>query len=126
MSQRSQRSAPERFARSQLAQWITELPFLRGSLVVQTRSCGKPTCRCQKGQRHRSLYLAVNHRGQRALLYIPHALEETVRQCLANGRRIDQQLQALHQHQLEQWLQHKQQVTARRAHGPTRRPDRSP
>ena len=108
MNHRSQRSAQERHARSRLAQLITEQPFLRGSLVDRARSCGKPTCRCQKGQLHHSLYLAVNHRGQRALLYIPRALEETVRQWLDNGRRIYQQLQALNQQQLEQLLQHKQ------------------
>jgi hypothetical protein len=126
MSQRSQRSPEERFARSQLAQRIIAQPFLRGSLVESSRSCGKPTCRCQKGQRHRSLYLAVNHRGQRALLYVPRALEATLRQWIENGRRIDQQLQALHQQQLEQWLQLKQHRPARRARGPTNGPERSP
>jgi hypothetical protein len=126
MSPRSPRSAEERFARSQLAQRLTEQSFLRGSLVESSRSCGKPTCRCQKGQRHHSLYLAVNHRGQRALLYIPRALEATVRQWLDNGRWIDQQLQALHQQQLEQWLQLKQRLSARRAHRPPKDPDRSP
>src|SRR5712691_4097283 len=79
MTHRSQRSAPERHARSQLAQLLTEQPFLRGSLIDRARSCGKPTCRCQKGQVHHSLYLAVNHRGQRVLLYVPRALHETVR-----------------------------------------------
>jgi len=56
---------------------------------------------------------------------VPRALEETVRQWVQNGRRIDQQLQALHQRQLEQWLQHKHQLTARRVHRPTQRPDHS-
>ena len=126
MNQRSQRSAQERHARSQLAQRITEHPFLRGSLVDRARSCGKPTCRCQKGQLHHSLYLAVNHGGQRALLYIPRALHDTVRHWLDNGRRIYQQLQALHQQQLEQLLQHKQDLLTRRANHQVQRPDRSP
>jgi hypothetical protein len=126
MTHRSQRSAPERHARSQLAQLLTEQPFLRGSLVDRARSCGKPTCRCQKGQLHHSLYLAVNHRGQRALLYLPRALHETVRQWLANGRRIYQQLATLHQQQLEQLLQHKQRLLTRPAHHSSQRSDRSP
>jgi hypothetical protein len=126
MKPRSQRSAPERHARSQLAQLLTEQPFLRGSLVDRARSCGKPTCRCQKGQLHHSLYLAVNHRGQRALVYLPRALHETVRQSLANGRRIYQQLAVLHQQQLEQLLEHKQQVLTRRTPSPQQDSDRFP
>ena len=126
MSQRSQRSAEERLARSQLAQRITEQPFLRGSLIESNRSCGKPTCRCQHGQRHRSLYLAVNHRGQRARLYVPRALEATVRQWVANGQRIEQQLQALHQHQLEQWLQRKHHRPAHQVNHDPPTPARSP
>jgi hypothetical protein len=126
MSQRSQRSAPERHARSRLAQLITEQPFLRGSLVERARSCGKPTCRCQKGQLHRSLYLATRHQGQRALLYIPRALEETARQWVHNGRSLSQQLQALHQLQLDQLLQCKQQLSQQRAKTKANRPDRFP
>ena len=53
MSQRSQRPAPERHARSRVAQLITQEPFLRGSLVERSRPCGKPTCHCQRGQLHR-------------------------------------------------------------------------
>lgn len=126
MSQRSQRSAPERHARSRLAQLITEQPFLRGSLVERARSCGKPTCRCQQGHLHRSLYLAVRHHGQRALLYIPWALEETVRQWLHNGRRLFEQLATLNQQQLEQLLQRKRQLSEQRARPKTEPPDRSP
>jgi hypothetical protein len=116
MNYRSQRSPQERDARSRLAQLITTQPFLRGSLVDRARSCGKPTCRCQKGQLHHSLYLAVKHHGQRALLYIPRALEETVRQWLHHGRQLYQQLETLNQQQLDQLLQHKQQLL-----GPRRR-----
>jgi hypothetical protein len=126
MSQHAQRSAPERHARSRLAQLISQQPFLRGSLVERARSCGKPTCRCQQGQLHRSLYLAVRHRDQRALLYVPRALEETVRQWVHNGRCLSQQLQALHQLQLEQLLQRKQRLAEHRSKPTAQRPDRSP
>ena len=126
MSQRSQRPFPERHSRSQLAQLITEQSFLRGSLVERARPCGKPTCRCQRGQLHRSLYLATRHQGQRALLYIPRALEDTVRQWVQNGRRLYQQLQDLHQLQLEQLLQRKQQLTEPAAKVKAQRPDHSP
>ena len=126
MSQRSQRSAPERHARSRLAQQIGEQPFLRGSLVERVRSCGKPTCRCQQGQLHRSLYLATRHQGRRALLYIPRALEETVRLWVHNGRLLSQQLQDLHRLQLDRLLQRKEQLSQQRAKPKTPHADRSP
>jgi hypothetical protein len=126
MSHRSHRPAPERHARSRLAQLITEQPFLRGSLVQRARSCGKPTCRCQQGHLHRSLYLATRHQGQRALLYIPRALEQTVRQWVQNGRCLRHQLQDLHQRQLDQLLQRKEQLSPHSTKQKTQRPDRSP
>jgi len=126
MSHRSHRPAPERHARSRLVQLIAEQPFLRGSLVERARSCGKPTCRCQQGHLHRSLYLATRFNGRRALLYIPRALEETVRLWVQNGRSLSQQLQDLNQLQLEQLLQRKQQLSGQRTKPKTLRPDASP
>lgn len=109
MTHRSHRPAQERQARSQLAQLITQQDFLRGSLVERARSCGKNNCRCQRGQLHRSLYLATRHQGRRVLLYIPRSLEETVRLRVANGRRLHRQLLELHQIQLDDLLRLKQQ-----------------
>ncbi len=126
MNHRSHRPAPERHARSRLVQLVAEQPFLRGSLVERARSCGKPTCRCQQGQLHRSLYLACRHQGRRALLYIPRALEDTVRQWVDNGRSLSGQLQDLHQLQLDRLLQRKQQLSERRAKPRAERPDHSP
>ena len=126
MNHRSHRPAEERHARSRLVQLISEQPFLRGSLVERARTCGKPTCRCQKGQLHRSLYLACRHKGQRALLYIPRALEETVRQSVHNGRSLCQQLQDLHQQQFDALLLRKKHLSEQRAKPKTERPDRSP
>jgi len=125
MSPRSQRSAPERHARSRLAQLITQEPFLRGSLVERSRPCGKPTCRCQRGQLHRSLYLATRHRGRRALLYIPRTLEETVRLWVQNGRSLARQIQDLHQQQLDQLLQRKQQLSEQPTEPESQHPDNS-
>jgi hypothetical protein len=128
MNHRSHLPAPERAGRSRLAQLVAEQPFLKGSLVERARSCGKPACRCrQKGQLHRSLYLATRHNGRRVLLYVPRTLHETVRLWIDNGRALSRQLQDLHQIQLDQLLQRKQQSVQRRANEPKtdgRRSDR--
>lgn len=126
MNPRSHRPAPERHARSQLAQLIAEQPFLRGSLVERARTCGKTNCRCRNGQLHRSLYLACRHNGRRVLLYVPRALEATVRLGVQNGRSLSGQLQNLHQLQLDGLLQRKQQLSQQHARTRTDRPDPSP
>lgn len=126
MNHRSHRPAPERQARSRLVQLIAEQSFLHGSLVERARSCGKPTCRCQQGQLHRSLYLATRHKGQRALLYVPRALEQTVRQWIDQGRSLSLQLQTLHQLQLDQLLQRKEQLAQQRTKARIAPTDRSP
>jgi hypothetical protein len=126
MNHQSQHPLAERQARSRLAQLISQQPFLRGSLVERSRSCGKPTCRCQRGQLHRSLYLAVRYNARRALLYIPRSLEPTVRLWVENGRRLKQQLYDLNQLQLEQLLQRKRQLSEPRSKQKTEQSDRSP
>ena len=47
MTPRSHRSPEERDARSRAVQLLADKPLLRGSLVLQHRSCGKSYCRCR-------------------------------------------------------------------------------
>ena len=69
---RNQRGPRERNARSQAVRRVAEQSLLRGSLVEMSRVCGKKNCRCQQGQKHRALYLAVRRNNRRANdLYSP-------------------------------------------------------
>jgi hypothetical protein len=38
---------------------------LRGSVVVRSLRCGKPSCHCAEGDGHRATYLSVTHAGGR-------------------------------------------------------------
>ena len=78
-SPRTQRSPQERNARSQAVQRVADQALLRGSLVHMKRTCGKKNCRCQQGQKHPALCLAIRWGKQRKMIYIPHDLEDTVR-----------------------------------------------
>ena len=50
---------------------------IRGSLVIMRRFCGKPNCRCQKGQKHKAVYLSQSLRGKTRMTYIPqHAVKK--------------------------------------------------
>lgn len=128
MASRSQRSAKERDARSRAVRRVAEEPLLRGSLVVMRRTCGKQGCHCQTGEKHASLYLAVRRGKRRTMIYVPPALEETVRVWVQNGRQVDELLDFVSQQCLEQLLEQKEQTLGRtprragRKHSPKERP----
>ncbi|HKS72929.1 MAG TPA: DUF6788 family protein [Terriglobales bacterium] len=124
MASRSQRSAKERNARSRAVRRVADEPLLRGSLVVMRRTCGKQGCHCQTGEKHSSLYLAVRREKRRTMIYVPPALEETVRAWVENGRQVDELLDFVAQQCLEQLLEHKEQVLGRTPGGADRK--RSP
>ena len=110
MRSRSQRSSPERVARASAVRHIGASPLLRGSLVVMRRKCGKPTCHCQEGEKHASLYLAIRVGKKRTMIYIPQHLEETARQWVQNGREVDDLLDFVSQQCLERLLEQKQRA----------------
>lgn len=113
MASRPQRSARERDARSRAVKTVADEPLLRGSLVLMHRVCGKEGCHCQQGEKHASWYLAVRRGKQRKMIYIPPAMEETVRQWVENGRRVDELLDFVSQQCLEQFLEQKEQALGR-------------
>ena len=62
--------------------------ILRGSIVLVKRYCGKPSCRCLKGYKHRSLYVSRTHQGKPRLVYIPQRKELEVRILIKNYRKL--------------------------------------
>jgi len=54
------------------------------------RTCGKAGCRCERGEKHVSLYLSTKVEGKRRMIYIPNELEEEVRQRVAAYREVEQ------------------------------------
>jgi hypothetical protein len=114
MTSRSHRSPKERDARSRAVQLLADKPLLRGSLVLQYRSCGKSYCRCQTGQKHPALYLHTRSGDQRVRIYIPPALHEDVRAAIATGRQIDDWVDHVSEHNLQALLERKQEILARK------------
>ena len=111
---RMQRSPQERHARSQAVQRVADQALLRGSLVRMERTCGKKNCRCQQGQKHAALCLAIRLDDQRKMIYIPRALEDTVRRWVETGQEVDGLLDAISQECLETLLAKKQETLARK------------
>ena len=122
MTPRSHRSPRERDARSRAVRILADKPLLRGSLVLQHRSCGKPYCRCQKGQKHPALYLHTRSGDRRVRIYIPPALHDTARLWVDNGRRLKRLLDRVSEHHLQALLGRKQEILARRRRTPSEAP----
>jgi hypothetical protein len=114
MTSRSHRSSQERDARSRAVQLLADKPLLRGSLVLQHRSCGKSYCRCQTGQKHPALYLHTRSGDRRVRIYIPPELHDAVRAAIAAGRQIDQGIDHVSEHNLQALLEQKQAIFARK------------
>lgn len=89
----------ERKLRSALNQLLGQHGLVHGTLVVRRRSCGKPNCRCAKGQLHEGLYLVVTEAGKPRQMYVPRRLEAEVRQWIDNygkARGLLDELSRLH------------------------------
>jgi hypothetical protein len=88
-------SPEERHLRSQLVQLLSGVGLLRASLNPRQKVCGKPNCRCVRGERHPSLYVMASEDGKPRQLYVPHSLEPQVRQWVASYQRIRELLDEL-------------------------------
>jgi hypothetical protein len=62
--------------------------ILKGCLVEMFRVCGKPNCRCLKGEKHRALCLSRRKDGKTVTTYIPAAYERPVQQAVARYRTL--------------------------------------
>jgi hypothetical protein len=70
-------------------------PLIRGCLVVMDRVCGQKSCRCTKGYKHRSLYLAQSNKGKSRLVYIPKSYEQLAKLAVTNHRKAKSVLERL-------------------------------
>jgi hypothetical protein len=77
----------ERNARGKLAQLIHDFGLIRGTLSERKRTCGKPNCRCAKGEKHVSLYLVASEGGKYRQVFIPKELEAVVRLWVQNHQK---------------------------------------
>jgi hypothetical protein len=87
---RNRFTPPERRARSRLAQLLHDHDVICGSVVSMARTCGKAGCRCERGEKHVSLYLSAKVEGKRRMVYIPPELEEEVRGRVGAYREVEQ------------------------------------
>lgn len=92
---RSHMSVEERKARSALAQLASRNALMRGSLLVRRRVCGKPNCRCAKGEGHESLYVVIKEKGRTRQLFVPKDWEARVRRWIEDHHRARQLMEEI-------------------------------
>jgi len=72
----------------------TSEPFLlRGSLITLRRRCGKPSCRCARGEPHCSPALSFSSKGKTKILTLTPDLLQEIRWALQLYRRQQQSLE---------------------------------
>lgn len=69
--------------------------MIEGSLATVKRTCGKPNCRCARGQKHQAVILCGKQAGRSRATYIPVELLEKVREWNQEHKRIKRVLKEL-------------------------------
>lgn len=85
---RSKMPDAERRLRSSLTQLVSKTALVRGTLAERERTCGKPNCRCARGEKHVSLYLVTRLEGKTIQLFIPKALEDQARRWVSDYQKV--------------------------------------
>lgn len=109
MQHRNHLPVKERLARSRLAQLLHQKPFLIGSLVSMPRVCGKPGCKCARGELHSGTYLALRVGSKRQMIHVPQALEGQIRQWVTTYQELWQLMEQVSQSCFERFQAEKQQ-----------------
>jgi len=73
-----------------LEEWLGREPLLPGSLYTLRRKCGKPNCRCSRGQLHESTVLSYRGQGRPRNISPPTEQLELLRSMTQHYRRCRQ------------------------------------
>ena len=98
----------ERRRRSRIAQMAHTQRWMRGTLSPRRLRCGKPNCRCARGQLHRSLYLVQSHQGKPRQLCVPRSWEERVRQAVSDYQEMQRLLEEISEREWTRLRQRKE------------------
>jgi hypothetical protein len=63
-------------------------PLIRGSFGSRRRVCGKPGCRCTRGELHESKYLAASQEGRIRQVHVPESDVLEVSEGVGRYRRF--------------------------------------
>ena len=73
---------------SRLRFLLNQPALLHASLHESKRTCGNASCRCSRGQLHRSHIIRVMYGGKQISVHVPAAWESRVREWIERDREI--------------------------------------
>ena len=69
--------------------------FVRGSIMECERTCGKPTCKCAKGQKHIAYYLSLKKENKTLLIYLPRSSLKLANKWIDNHKKLKELIDKL-------------------------------
>lgn len=94
-------SLRERDLRSKLGRLIGGQAMVRGTASVKGRSCGKSGCKCMRGEKHSSMYIAFSEGGKTHHIYVPKHRQEEVMGWVRDYQQTQELLEELSKVYLE-------------------------
>ena len=83
-----QLSRKELDLRAYLVRLASRHGFMRATLNVRERTCGKDNCKCARGEKHSSLYLVMRKDGKLRHLFVPKNKEVQAREWVARYQQV--------------------------------------
>jgi hypothetical protein len=84
-----------RMLASRLKKVALSKPVLIATLAEVERVCGKPSCRCQRGFKHRICQLTYRDQGKTHAMYVPVDLREEVRSWIEEHHKLQRLLREI-------------------------------
>lgn len=70
-------------------------PFIEGSLAVTERMCGQANCPCQRGKKHKAMYLTWKEDGKTRSMYIPVGRQKEAQVMSQNYKKLKKLIRKL-------------------------------
>lgn len=91
-----------------LAEIPRHWPMAKGSVAEVRKPCVRPNCRaCASGRKHPAFLFSFTEKGRRRCLYVPRDLVPALRQAIANGRWMEDQMRRLGVRLIEEHRRHR-------------------
>jgi hypothetical protein len=103
-----------RMLASRLKRVAVAKPILMATLAEVRRVCGKPTCRCRRGFKHRACQLTFRDQGKTRAMYVPVDFTEEVRSWIEEHHKLQALLREISELSLMLVRSHVQERKRRR------------
>jgi hypothetical protein len=78
----------KRMCDARVKQLRAATPVLAASLVTIEKTCGRPGCHCQAGEKHSGNYLTYKEAGKTRTVYVPLEMLEDTKAWVAEHQRM--------------------------------------